>query len=141
MQLYSLKQELRPYEVEVPEELRRYTRPEKTFRGQCFHRAANYVLYFVGTNPSDSDECLLVHGYIYPPPRLAHAWVELSGGIVFDGTTQRFYDQAGYYRFLNAQNVYAYTKMQAVRLGLEHGHSGPWQPMPEGIMKSPSRRR
>jgi hypothetical protein len=114
------KVQLRPYEVKVSEDLRRETRPDRSFYGQCYQRALGFVLSL-----SASDEPVLVHGTLYAG-HYQHAWVELPGEIVFDGVTQRFYSLRAYYAFLRASGNKKYSREKAAGLLLRHNHPGPW---------------
>jgi hypothetical protein len=61
------------------------------------------------------DGAVLVHGTVEsedaPGWRIDHAWVELPGGVVFDGVFQRFYDRASYYA---ARGVRCRLRMDAL---------------------------
>jgi hypothetical protein len=115
-----MKRCLRSLEVQVPEHLRRGTRPERTYQGRCYQRALNFIL-----DHAEAKGCRLVHGTACSDLR-GHAWVELSDGIVFDGVAQRFYRRHGYYIALTARKKQSFTPEQASRLAVAHNHCGPW---------------
>lgn len=114
---------LKDCEVDVDPVLRKGTKPEKFFVGDCFHRAMDYA------GDHMSEKAVIVHGQIADGLRTVivdHAWVELPGGIVFDGVTQRFYDLNAYYARRSAVKKKAYGFIEALRLNCEHGDYGPW---------------
>ena len=111
--------------VGVPEEWRQNVRPRRRFPKDCFYRSWRYVL------DHDAPEARLVHGTYAPDllsgtPGVNHAWVELPGGIVFDGVYQRFFVGAAYYVAMNCIAEVSYTPEEAARLVIEAGHIGPW---------------
>src|SRR5690242_13300623 len=109
---------LRHCEIEVLEPLRRGVTPRKTSPGLGFDTALRYVLAhpeIIGLR--------LVHGRCLG---LAHAWVELPGGVVFDGVVQRFYTLAGYRAATAATEEASYTSGEAAHLVLAGDHCGPW---------------
>ncbi len=58
--------------------------------------------------------------------RREQAWVELDGGIVFDGETKQFYDADAFRAAVRAEVTYACSSTDAARLLLRTSHSGPW---------------
>jgi len=109
---------LEPYEVvpDPPYRLKRRTR--HTFPNRCYERAFIYVLDRTET------EARLVHGRWQGGH--GHAWVEIPGGIVFDGVLNRFYQAEAYDHIMLLEPEAKYTPMEAARAVIQHGHSGPW---------------
>jgi hypothetical protein len=56
----------------------------------------------------------------------AHAWVELPGGVIFDGARQQFYDRAGYLTVLRATAEATYDAAAMVTHMRARRHYGPW---------------
>lgn len=117
------------------------TRPGKRYWADCYRRASEYVL---ARDPERGlclpiDGMLLVHGVCGDDHVLwAHAWVELPGGIVFDGVRQQFYQRDGYYRILRATAEATYDA-PAIRAQMRtRKHYGPWH---EGLLAHDSVRR
>src|SRR4051812_28153772 len=83
---------LRPYEVVVPGEWQKLARPGTPFHGRCFEMSYRFALdlslKLAHYDPARG-HIWLVHGQYQAMQR--HAWVELAGGVVFDGVAQRFY--------------------------------------------------
>ena len=68
-----------------------------------------------------------MHGTAAPGAAVwAHAWVELPGGLVFDGVRQRFYDRAGYYRVLRRTAEAIYRPAEAAARLRATQRYGPW---------------
>jgi hypothetical protein len=107
---------IEPFEVEVPEGWGRIARPGTPCHGTCFEKSLLFALDIAAhLGPLDDarKETWLVHGEYANWNR--HAWVELPGGIVFDGVAQRFYDRKGYYDAVRARPWYMYT-LDAARI-------------------------
>ena len=105
------------------------TRPGRRYWRDCYRRAADYLLAHA---PRDG-ECppveglALVHGVCRAGPRQwGHAWVELPGGLVFDGVRQQFYGRGGYRRVTQATAEATYTLDDMVKRLRAAGHYGPW---------------
>lgn len=116
-------EELASYEVEPPEQYntvkRKYLSPKL-----CYKKAYSYILSLKG---KASENVKLVHGhYNHFPESFGHAWVELPGGIVFDGVLKRFYSRADYYKMKNLYKDAEYSKKEAHILALSQRHYGPW---------------
>jgi hypothetical protein len=105
-------------EVEVSAPLRRGVTLRKTSPGGGFDTTLSYVL----AHP-EIKGLRLVHGRSLG---IAHSWVELPGGIVFDGVAQRFYTLAGYRAATEAAEEASYTSHEAAHLVLAGDHCGPW---------------
>lgn len=58
--------------------------------------------------------------------RTERAWVELDGGIVFDGDTRQFYAADAFRAAVRAETSHAWSPAEAARLMLKVGHPGPW---------------
>jgi hypothetical protein len=110
-------------EVDVPASLSAGTTPHEFHVGDCYHQAKNYVADHA------SEGAVLVHGAVADSdggPHTNHAWVELLGGIVFDGAVQRFYGQDAYSERRAAVKRATYDFIEAVRMNIQHRHFGPW---------------
>jgi hypothetical protein len=110
--------------ADVPPGWARRTWPRRRYPQQCYGKTVAYLLghpEIVGLR--------LVHGVVSHGPRgvpLDHAWVELPGGIVFDGVVQAFFTHASYARVMAAVELDRYSPADAERLLAAHGHPGPW---------------
>ncbi|QJX01095.1 hypothetical protein [Frigoriglobus tundricola] len=121
----QFKRRLAPHQTDVPAELRVGTCPVRAYPKKCYIKALEYFLAHV------ADDVVLCHGEVavaewgLPFP---HAWVELPGGIVFDGVAQMFCDRDGYQLTLGVapERVRRYTPDEVNRLILESEHAGPW---------------
>src|SRR5262245_58848679 len=121
---------MKPLEVPVAEEFPKGTTPGRVYPGGCYRRAWGYC---VTAMEERGARLLLVHGEVVnaasTPGRefpIGHAWVELPGGVVFDGTVQRFYDGAMYAERLRASAHRKYLPRDAARLGVKFHNYGPW---------------
>ena len=102
--------------------------------GKCFDTAGRFVL----NNYSEGD---LIHGIIkLGEIKIAHAWIELPGDIVFDGTQTQFFDKSDYYKVTNAVPEYKYTFDKAREFMLNEGYFGPWETT-SGLLKNDIRRK
>lgn len=102
----------------------RRTWPRRRYPQQCYPKTLKYAL----DHPAIRG-LRLVHGVVSHPPHFVpfdHAWVELPGGVVFDGVVQTFFRRVSYYRVMAAVALDAYCGPEATRLVAEHGHPGPW---------------
>ena len=115
---------LRATHADVPPGWTRRTWPRRRYPQQCYRKTVAYMV--------QHPEILgmrLVHGVVSHGPGgvpLDHAWVELPGGIVFDGVVQAFFTHASYTRVMAAVELDRYSSADAERLLAEHGHPGPW---------------
>jgi hypothetical protein len=93
---------------------------KKLFLRRCFERTFWYIIH-IAQKAYSSDEARgilnrtwLVHGSCFLGSLDgAHAWVELPGGIVFDGVYQRFCDRRSYYRTQHAAAFQKYRPAAA----------------------------
>jgi hypothetical protein len=121
--------------------LARGTRPGRRYWGDCYRRAADYVLArFLRDGPCPPLEGLtLVHGTCRAGLLLwGHAWVELPGGLVFDGVRQQFYEPAGYRRVLQTTAEATYRPEAVVAQLRATGRYGPWH---RGLLGTAAARR
>jgi hypothetical protein len=105
------------------------TRPDKRYWADCYRRACDYVLAHARTDGPDAaiDGLRLIHGVCRDGNVVwAHAWVDLPGGIVFDGVRQQFYDRDGYRRVMRASEEATYDPGALVERLLATGRYGPW---------------
>jgi hypothetical protein len=110
------------------------------YLGYCYGRAFDWMLKHDQRarrhhEPSRIAGARLVHGRVVSPGetgRMGHAWVELPGGVVFDGVTQGFYSRESYYRLADAQPLVKFSFTQARRLRKQLGHFGPWDQLDGG---------
>ncbi len=110
--------------VEVPPAWTRRTWPQRRYPQQCYGKSAGYVV-----DHPDIAGMRLVHGVVQhgtPPLPLDHAWVELPGGVVFDGVVQAFFSRHSYYRVMSAVPLDTYTPSHAAQMLRAHRHPGPW---------------
>jgi hypothetical protein len=103
---------LRQHEVRPPARLHRGVQPGAHYPGECFRRCVDYVLA-----NGDVPGVVMVDGLVNGEGgRIRHAWVELPGGLVFDGVMQAFFDASGYYDFLDAVTVKRYSPLATMHL-------------------------
>jgi hypothetical protein len=129
---------LAPYVRTVDAALACGTRPGRRYWGDCFRRAADYVLARVGRDGPcpPPGGMTLVHGTGRAGLLLwAHAWVELpgppgsggpAGALVFCGVRQRFYDREGYARVLGTKAEATYRPEEVVARLRATRRYGPW---------------
>lgn len=112
------------HEVDVSASYRRGAHSGRVFPKDCWHKACRYVVEHV------DDGAMLVHGTCAdgedPDFRFEHAWVELPGGVVFDGVFQRFYEQASYYAAMGANCRLRMDALTAVCLSVRRGAYESW---------------
>jgi hypothetical protein len=115
----KILEQLTPYEVTAPAAWANHATPDTIFPGQCFDRSFHFVqsspTAYPAGDPAEG-ETWLVHGEYQGSHR--HAWVELSGGVVLDGVTQRFYSRGGYYQAVGARPYYMYSPGAAVLISI-----------------------
>lgn len=95
-------------------------RPRRKSPHNCYRKALDYA-WAKGTA---IPELRVIHGVIFG--MVGHAWIELPGNVVFDGTMQQFYDRDVYYRHQRARVMRSYTMMEANALLLSEDHYGPY---------------
>jgi hypothetical protein len=118
----GVRESMRPFEV-VPDPPYRLNRRPRLYPKGCFVRAYRYVM------DHSTTEALLVHGLYHDV--LDHAWVEIPGGVVYDGVLDRFYQAEAYYLAMKAEPLAKYTAKEAGEKGCAAGHFGPWYTSPE----------
>ena len=74
------------------------------------------------------DSVRLVHGHAdcIGGNNTGHAWVELPGGVVYDGSFDRFYEAEAYCRIMMATAEVTYTAAEASKASSLYEHFGPW---------------
>ncbi len=96
--------------------------------GNCFEAAVKFVQD--ATVLEWPDDYRVVHGNVAAlrqDEAVNHAWVE-EGDVVHElsnGRNLAFFRHA-YYERHQVTNIRKYTVSEALRLCVEHGHSGPW---------------
>ena len=58
--------------------------------------------------------------------RIGHAWLS-RGEIVYDPVFNRYSTVGEYYKSLEVQEITTYTLLEAARMMVAMGHSGPWE--------------
>jgi hypothetical protein len=117
------------------------TRPRRRYWGDCYRRAAGYVLDRIlrdGACPQ-LEGMTLVHGTCHDGHQLwAHAWVELPGApgssgaglaadaLVFCGVRQQFFDREGYRRVMRSTAEASYRPEELVDRLQRTQRFGPW---------------
>ncbi len=102
--------------------------------GKCFDTAGRFAL----NNYSEGD---LIHGTInIGEVKIAHAWIELPGNVVFDGTQTQFFDKSDYYKVTKAIPEHRYTFDKAREFMMDEGYFGPWEST-TGLLKNDTRRK
>ena len=101
---------------------------DKTFEGECFIKAGEYVL-----NNKQLNNLILIHGTINANKErniiYEHAWVEFTDNgieVVFDGVDQKFYDKKDYYEKLDAMPDYVHNKKQYMKMFAKTLWLGKW---------------
>lgn len=91
--------------------------------GECYHLAGLFVL--------ENPDTVLVHGSIqgYGNPRMAHAWVELASGLVWEPFTGELF--ANWDDFASTDEHTRYTHSELTRQIIESRHWGPWVEAPD----------
>ena len=112
----------------------------KPHLGQCYDSAARYMMDHaiadrydpIGT-PKAPQNIRLVHGTVsnpgyenVPHKLVAHAWVDLGDGKIFDGALQKFYEKDSYYKYFNAKEEQSYTHDEMIKAMSKDMHYGPW---------------
>lgn len=94
--------------------------------GECYEQAARFLCFDSQFGPTPIPEgTTMVHG-VLKATGIGHAWVELPGNVVFDGTVQRYFDKGDYYRTLDAREERRYTPEQARKMMVKYRHFGAW---------------
>src|SRR5918911_2006894 len=100
--------------AQVRPEWARRTWPRRRYPQQCYRMTAKYVV-----EHPHIDGLQLVHGVASHAPHFVpfdHAWVELPGGVVFDGVVQTFFKRSSYYAVMAAVPLDVYSGPEAQRL-------------------------
>jgi hypothetical protein len=107
----SWRDQLAPYQMRVPRVWSRYTYPERwlNYVGQCYEQSYRYALAHRRTVPGLTVVVGWMHASRDPDGRIHHAWVELPGGVVFEGVHQKFYQRDAYYQILDLQTRERYS--------------------------------
>lgn len=102
--------------------------------GRCYELAFYRVAESRILN-RDSD-MVLVHGVIRDThivgygAVICHAWVE-QNGMVWEPVTQHEMPVDAFMRFYDAEAVHRYSAREVCEFGIETGHVGPWEAMPD----------
>ena len=92
---------------------------------RCYELAA-YALT-LGTAPSDAT---LIHGtwqhVIYAPRRIAHAWLELADGRVWEPISGVIYERSEWNLIMQPTDERRYTKTEARNAIMFHRNWGSW---------------
>jgi hypothetical protein len=102
----------------------RHTWPRRRYPQQCYSKTTKYIL-----DHPQLEGMRLVHGVVSHGPHFVpfdHAWVELPGGVVFDGVVQTFFTHVSYYAVMLAMVLDAYSAAEARQLVETYRHPGPW---------------
>ena len=94
---------------------------DRRVTNHCYREAYVYTM-----DHAEIPGILLVHGKYTKVPR-GHAWVELPGGIIFDGVKRKFYRWSEYRRRFQAEARVKYTPRQAATFYIKKESSGPWE--------------
>lgn len=93
-------------------------------RGRCFELATYAVVF--GTVPEGS---ILHHGSWHgpgAPERIAHAWVELPGGFIWEPITCNVYEKTSFEHWTACWSEVAYTRKAAMQMTNKTGTYGSW---------------
>jgi hypothetical protein len=94
--------------------------------GRCYELAGLAMLYERG-----SEEFVLAHGKVNfadgPDGRMAHAWIILPDGRVYDPVLNKYYASQDEYRLRHGAVVeVSYTHKEFCAAMVKAKHSGPW---------------
>ena len=90
---------------------------------RCYELAGRAMLEEPG-----ADRFTLVHGTIFPPIRIPHAWIENGDGRVYDPTDHEYFPVADYYSGQrSAVAQHRYRQHEVAQLVSQNNHYGPWQ--------------
>lgn len=125
---HPIKKLLAECEVDVGSQLMEGVRPGRIYHKRCFQEAFGYA------DAHRNDGAVLCHGMVLVflgsarPHSFLHAWVEMPGGVVFDGVVQMFCSREGYYRGMgvDTSRVWRYSPDEVERLSMQTLHTGPW---------------
>jgi len=95
----------------------------KTRVGNCYELAAHAL---ISGAPKGTK---LVHGTMHgrgAPRRISHAWLRLPGGKVWEPILARIFDEVEWTDYAYAKVERVYTKPEACRMLVSHGHYGRW---------------
>ncbi len=95
--------------------------PFKERLGRCYELSGLMVLH----NPDTS----LVHGSIQGMgnPRIAHAWVDLPDGSVWEPATNKVWTRYTFEAFFRAEVTRKYENRSALEHFVRHETYGPWE--------------
>ena len=112
----------RMLEVDASERARRF-RPRRR-QGRCYELAWKYLMW-----DDRFADWSLVHGEIISPigddKPMGHAWLAL-GDLVYDPVHAMQFNALAYTAKYAAVAIARYTRRDALGLGEETGHFGPW---------------
>jgi hypothetical protein len=117
----AMRESMRPFEV-VPDPPYRLNRRPRLYPKGCYVRAYRYVM------DHGTTDALLVHGLYHDGKD--HAWVEIPGGVVYDGVLDCFYQAEAYYLTMMAEPQVKYTAKEAGKKGSAARNFGPWHTPP-----------
>jgi len=97
-------------------------------KGNCFPAAFDTLSKMM--DDAESNQFLLVHGNVARLPQdeeVNHAWVE-DESTVYDNSNgiHSEKEKAAYYEQLKISATRKYKLMDAMKLNIQHGNSGPW---------------
>ena len=95
-------------------------------QGRCFELAFKIMFEEPG-----AERFTLIHGGVcfqHPPSEnmVAHAWVELGDGRIFDPVLNEYMSRSAYTATRHAVIERQYNRLQAIELMSKTGHTGPW---------------
>ncbi len=93
--------------------------------GDCYEVAFHFMI----ENPL-GQHSTLVHGKITNKKTkrwIDHAWVEIRGGLIYDGTfSDGFFKKEEYYELTRAKPERKYSERDAIRHAVRSKHYGAW---------------
>src|SRR5262245_299665 len=95
-------------------------------QGRCFELAFKIMFEEPG-----AERFTLIHGGVcfqHPASEnmVAHAWVELGDGRIFDPVLNEYMSRSAYTAKMHAVIERQYNRLQAIKLMAETRHTGPW---------------
>jgi hypothetical protein len=91
------------------------------YPGDCYMQAGIF------TNDNFDEPNTLVHGIIqHPSGHVAHSWVVLPDGYVFEPTTDAVYHPEDFERLFNPLVIQKYDPLFALQQMSNAQHYGPW---------------
>lgn len=117
--IVEIREKMASIEVDVPDAIRKHSSPHMVFPTECFPRACQFI------KSAKISNSWYVLGEAWCGGCQQHGWGEL-GDVVFDGTTQRFYDRPAYYDMNDVRPWYKFDRGAVVKILRRNLESWRW---------------